>query len=62
MSRHLFHPQHLPHPHLADRVAAMAEHVLEIVHGERWHEPPKRTVPAAEDWTEWHHYPEDGEW
>ncbi len=27
----------------------------------RLHEPPPRTVPAAEDWPEWHHYEPESE-
>lgn len=44
---------HLPHPHIADRIAAWLAH-----------EPPmpERKVPPAEDWDDWHYAPERGDW
>lgn len=55
MTKHL----HMPHPHIAARVAEAFEHaVIERLH--RADPTPPRAVPAAEDWNEWHWY-EGGE-
>ncbi|MEV6432892.1 hypothetical protein [Nocardia sp. NPDC051463] len=52
---------HLPHPHIADRLAEVFERAFHAWphHAE---EAPPREVPEAEDWNEWHHDPEDGGW
>ncbi|MET8648535.1 hypothetical protein [Nocardia aurea] len=46
---------HLPHPHIAERVAEAFTHGLldRLCH----RQPP--IVPDGHDWPEWHHY--DGE-
>lgn len=62
MTRHLFHPQHLPHPHVAGPIAAFVEHALETVHREHWHSPPERTVPAAADWPDWSYADAQSPW
>lgn len=56
--KHLFPRTHLPHPHVAAHLAEFTERLLSG--HEQWREPPARTVPAAEDWPEWHWYPEEG--
>ncbi|WP_280320159.1 hypothetical protein [Nocardia wallacei] len=61
MTRHLHPREHLPHPHIAEHIAAAFQHALEAVRGEHWHPPAERTVPAAEDWPDWH-WPEGSDW
>lgn len=55
---HLPHP-HMPHPHLAERFIA---HVGAGFWDGMFHHQaplPKRIVPPAVDWPEWHHaYPD----
>lgn len=50
MTAHLHLPHHLPHPHIAEQVAAVFEHAL---HRGRHDGPAPRAVPPADDWPEW---------
>lgn len=57
MTKHL----HMPHPHIAARVAEAFEHAA----NERLHRAevaPPRAVPAAADWNDWHHAPAQADW
>ena len=47
MSRHLFLPRHLPHPHIADRVA-------QVIASAFGHPLDQPIVPDGHDWPEWH--------
>jgi len=65
MTRHLFRPEHLPHPRIAEHVAGFVEYALEAAHLHpvpAWHEPPARMIPPAEDWPDWHWDRDGGEW
>jgi hypothetical protein len=49
MTRYLFPPKHLPHPHIA-------EHLAEVWKSALHQQAP--IVPDGHDWPEWHWYPE----
>jgi hypothetical protein len=48
---------HLPHPHIADRVAELFERAV-LDHLHRY----PAIVPDGHDWNEWHHEPPLTEW
>lgn len=46
MSRHLFPRAHLPHPHIADRLA-------DVIAAAFHRQDPPTIVPDGHDWPEW---------
>ena len=53
MTKHL----HLPHPHIADRfIEQIGEGWFSRMFHHDYQPTPKRPVPPAEDWNDWHWY------
>lgn len=55
MSKHLHPKEHLPHPHIADRLAKWWHEIA----GPHWLDP---IVPDGHDWNGWHWAPERAPW
>ncbi|MFE7799066.1 hypothetical protein [Nocardia sp. NPDC057440] len=52
---------HLPHPHIAERLAEVFERAFHAWPHRAEEEAP-RPVPEATDWNDWHYAPARADW